>query len=100
MQLFSGKVILPIHLFKKVCFRENIFCHIKTKQGEIKHIKAPKISLNLNILRIIVRNLRKIKLIFNLKSQIASKLILKVESILILISIAINGFFFKFDFFY
>lgn len=60
----------------------------------------PKISLILNILRIIVRNLRKIKLFFNLKSQISSKHILKVENILIVISVGINGFFFKFDFFY
>ena len=54
----------------------------------------PKISLNLNILRIIVRNLRKIKLFFNLKSKIASKRVLKVENILIVIGVGINGFFF------
>lgn len=60
----------------------------------------PKISLILNILRIIVRNLRKIKLFFNLKSQISSKHILKTENILIVIGVDINGFFFKFDFFY
>ena len=47
----------------------------------------PKISLILNILRIIVRNLRKIKLFFNLKFQIASKRILKVENILIVIGL-------------
>ena len=52
----------------------------------------PKISLILNILRIIVRNLRKIKLFFNLKSQISSKHILKVENILIVIGVGINGF--------
>ena len=94
MRLYSGKVNLPIYLFKTIRFRENIFCHIKTQQGEINYIKPPKISLNLNILRIIVRNLRKIKLFFNLKSQIASKRILKVENILIVISVSINGFFF------